>query len=217
MGIDIPKQYLKINELSILEHTVSRFIRLADINGVVVVISKDDRNWIGIDLSRHKKIMTTTGGKERYHSVLNGLRSLGNVAVDSDWALVHDAARPCVRIEDIQKLIEELSDHQAGGLLGIPVRDTMKRTDKKNEIIETVSRDGLWHALTPQMFRIGDLRQAIEKAVAENLDITDEAQAMELVGFKPKFVCGHPDNIKITNMNDLLLAELFLEQQENHQ
>ena len=217
MGTDTPKQYLKINGHFILEHTVSRFTRLADINGIVVVISRDDNYWTGMDLSRNKKIMKTTGGKERYHSVLNGLRSLGGIAGDRDWVLVHDAARPCVRISDIKKLIGELSGHQTGGLLGIPVRDTMKRTDADNEVIETVSRDGLWHALTPQMFRIGDLRQSIEQAIADNVEITDEAQAMELAGFKPKFVTGHPDNIKITRMSDLPLVELYLEQQENIQ
>lgn len=216
MGTDTPKQYLKIRGLFILEHTVSRFMQLAVIDGVVVVISKDDCYWTETKLSRYKKIMTTTGGKERYHSVLNGLRILGDVAGDRDWVLVHDAARPCVRTDDIQKLISEISDHSAGGLLGIRVRDTMKRTDPKNQIIETVSREGLWHALTPQMFRMGDLRLAIETAITENLDITDEAQAMEFAGFKPKFVSGHPDNIKITHMSDLPMAELFLEQQENH-
>lgn len=214
METETPKQYLKINGHFILEHTISRFIQLANIEGVIVVISRDDRFWNDLELSRHKKIMTTTGGKERYHSVLNGLHRLTGAAGDRDWALVHDAARPCVRVDDIKKLIKELSGHHTGGLLGIPVRDTMKRTNTNNEILETISRNGLWHALTPQMFRVGDLRQAIEKSITENRDITDEAQAMELAGFKPKFIPGHPDNIKITHMSDLPLAELFLEQQE---
>lgn len=212
--MEIPKQYLKIRDRFILEHTISRFAKLAYIEGIVVVISKNDAYWSGLDLSREEIVMTATGGEERYHSVLNGLYRLGDIAGNNDWVLVHDAARPCIRPEDITSLIEKLSDHPAGGLLGIPARDTMKRADSNDEITCTITREGLWHALTPQMFRKGMLQQAIENAIRDNIGITDEAQAMEYAGFKPKFIAGHPDNIKITHKSDLPLAELFLLQQE---
>jgi len=216
MGTDIPKQYLKIRGRCILEHTVSKFTRLSAIEGIVVVISKNDTYWSDLDLSGNEKLMTAVGGKERYHSVLNGLYRLGEVAGGNDWVLVHDAARPCVRMEDITNLIENLSGHPAGGLLGVPVRDTMKRADLNDEITGTISRERLWHALTPQMFRKQILIQAIENSIRNNIDITDEAQAMENEGFNPKLIAGHPDNIKITHKNDLPLAELFLKQQEQH-
>lgn len=216
MGTDIPKQYLKIRGRYILEHTLSRFTGFSVIEGIVVVISKNDAYWSNLDLSGYGKLMTAVGGKERYHSVLNGLYRLDEVAGDNDWVLVHDAARPCVRLEDITKLIENLSDHPVGGLLGVPVRDTMKHADPNDEIIGTIPRTGLWHALTPQMFRKGILIKAIENSIRDNIDITDEAQAMENEGFNPKLITGHPDNIKITHKNDLPLAELFLQQQEQY-
>jgi 2-C-methyl-D-erythritol 4-phosphate cytidylyltransferase len=216
MGTEIPKQYLKITGRTILEHTISRFIPLTNIEGIIVVISQNDSYWSNLELSRHEKVMTTIGGKARYHSVLNGLYRLSEVTGGNDWVLVHDAARPCIRMEDIIALIGEISNHADGGLLGIPARDTMKRADMNNEITGTISRVGLWHALTPQMFRNEALQHAIEKAIANNIELTDEAQAMEYAGFKPKFVTGHPDNIKITHLNDLRLAELFILQQEQH-
>lgn len=216
MGAELPKQYLKIHGQYILEHTASKFIRLANIEGIVVVISVNDAYWPRLELSRNEKVMVTTGGEQRYHSVLNGLYRLDEVAGNNDFVLVHDAARPCVRIDDIAVLIEKISDHPVGGLLGVPARDTLKRADENNEITETISREGVWHALTPQMFRKAMLQQAIESAIANNIEITDEAQAMEHAGFKPKFVAGHPDNIKITHMHDLPLVELFLSLQEQH-
>lgn len=216
MGMEIPKQYLKIRGRYILEHTITKFTRLSIIEGIVVVLSKNDAYWSSLDLSGNEKLMTAEGGKERYHSVLNGLSCLDQVAGDNDWVLIHDAARPCVRMEDITNLIKNLSDHPAGGLLGVPVRDTMKHADPNNEITRTIPREGLWHALTPQMFRKGILIQAIENSIRNNIDITDEAQAMENAGFNPKLIAGHPDNIKITHKNDLPLAELFIQQQEQY-
>ena len=217
METSAPKQYLKLNNRCILEHVVSLFLDLPVIEGVVVVISKNDSYWPNLELSGHEKVTSTTGGKERYHSVLNGLRHLKGIASEIDWVLVHDAARPCVRRNDITALIEGLSNHPVGGLLGSPVRDTMKRVNTGNEIVETVSRENLWHALTPQMFRLGELQTAIEKAITNNVKITDEAEAMERAGFRPILVRGNPDNIKITHRSDMPLAELYLLQQENEE
>ena len=136
-------------------------------------------------------------------------------AVPFYWVLLHDAARHCLRNEDFDRLIDALEGHDVGGLLGLPVRDTMKRADTTGTIQETVEREGLWHALTPQMFHLGTLIDALENALSNDLIVTDEAQAIELTGLQPVLVEGHPDNIKITRNNDLALAELFLSQQEN--
>jgi 2-C-methyl-D-erythritol 4-phosphate cytidylyltransferase len=127
---------------------------------------------------------------------------------------VHDAARPCVRGEDLDALLAQLWDHPVGGLLGIPVADTMKRSDEQGNVIATVQREGLWRALTPQMFRYGMLVQALRTALDQGRVVTDEAAAMEIAGFTPRMVEGHADNIKITRPQDLILAELYLQQQE---
>ena len=215
MQEDVPKQYLSINHKTILEHTLERFCSHPKIEGVVVAISGNDDIWQTLGISSQPKITVVEGGVERCHSVLNGLRALSDQASSNDWVLVHDAARPCLRIEDINRLIDTLEGHDVGGLLGLPVRDTMKRADTTGAIQETVDRECLWHALTPQMFHLGALIDALENALSNNLIVTDEAQAIELYGLQPVLVEGHPDNIKITRNNDLALAELFLSQQEN--
>lgn len=214
MGAEVPKQYLQIKGKTILEHTLARFCQHPRIEGVVVARAADDKYWPALEVVSHPKVMQTLGGRERCHSVLNGLAYLQNRAQPDDWVLVHDAARPCIRAEDIERLMSELSHHPVGGILALPVRDTMKRGDAGNEIIETVDRQGLWHALTPQMFRLGTLNNALQEAIVNNRLVTDEAQAMELAGLRPKLVQGHPDNIKVTHKLDLSLAELYLSQQE---
>lgn len=216
MQVDIPKQYLKIQSKCILEYTLERFCLHPRISGVVVALADHDPYWSTLFISGHKKMLQCTGGAERCHSVLNGLQRLADVASPEDWVMVHDAARPCVRVEDIDKLINTVSLGGIGGLLAVPVRDTMKRADKSNCVVETVDREGLWHALTPQMFRIVELAEAINNALQRDLLVTDEAQAMELCGIAPLLVEGHPDNIKVTHPRDLLLAELYLSQQENN-
>ena len=135
-------------------------------------------------------------------------------ADEQDWVLVHDAARPCLRRADMDRLMQDLVAHPVGGILALPVRDTMKRAGPDMDITATVDRSDLWHALTPQMFRIGMLRRALEDAVAAQRVVTDEAQAVEMAGYSPRLVAGHADNIKVTHPGDLPLAELFLSQQE---
>ena len=127
-----------------------------------------------------------------------------------DWVLVHDAARPCVRPSDISKLIDTVVDHPVGGLLAMPVRDTMKRADANGQVTATVDRRDLWHAFTPQMFRLGMLRRALISAIDAGVAVTDESSAMELAGHAPVLVEGHPDNIKITRPQDLDLAAYYL-------
>lgn len=158
--------------------------------------------------------LVAAGGDERRDSVLSGLHVLSGHAADDDWVLVHDAVRPCLRDEDMDRLMNELCLDEVGGLLATPVRDTMKRSNGDNRVRETVSRQSLWHALTPQMFRLGALRDAIRLTVDEDRDVTDEAQAMELAGGRPRLVQGHEDNIKITRPQDLRLAEMILTHRE---
>lgn len=215
MAAVIPKQYLPLHGSTVIECTVQRFLSHPRISGVVVVIAPDDVHWSRTALhGSASSLFVVEGGAERYHSVLNGLMRLAGMAQSHDWVLVHDAARPCLRHDDIDRLIATLADHPVGGLLGVPVADTVKRAGSEGNILETVSRAGLWRALTPQMFRLGELIQALRHVVDNKLAVTDEAAAMELTGHAPRMVEGHADNIKITVPQDLALAELYLRRQE---
>ena len=214
MGVETPKQYLSLAGKTVLEHALLHFCEHDAIHGVVVVLSEDDRYWKSVSVVTNRKIHTTTGGQQRYHSVLNGLNYLEKIAQPDDWIMVHDAARPCVRLEDINKLIDAANGTEDGAILAVPTRDTMKRADKDYKIRETVSREDLWHALTPQIFRFSTLRTALQKAIVNNIPITDEAQAVEMMGLRPLLVEGYADNIKITHKADLALAETHLRQQK---
>jgi len=215
MGTEVPKQYLPLYGKTILEHSLKHICGHDAIKGIVVVLAENDNRWNTLPLASNLKIHTTTGGIQRYHSVLNGLHYLNTLAQADDWVLVHDAARPCLRTDDLDKLLEAASGCPDGAILAVPVRDTMKRADPDNRISATVNRDQLWHALTPQIFRLSALRSALEKIIANNIAVTDEAQAMEITGVRPLLVEGHHDNIKITHQADLVLAEIYLAQQEN--
>jgi 2-C-methyl-D-erythritol 4-phosphate cytidylyltransferase len=151
-------------------------------------------------------VTTAIGGKERSQSVRNGLAALAGRASPDDWVLVHDAARPCVPRQDVDRLLERVSQHAVGGLLAAPAADTLKRAGSDKEIVETVDRSGLWRALTPQMFRYGRLCEALDRALASGRLPTDEAQALEWVGERPVVVEGSTANIKITSADDLVIA-----------
>lgn len=209
MQADRPKQYLPLHGKTVLEHTLARFFEHPQISGVVVALSEDDPWWQKLAL-HHPKLFVALGGAERCHSVLNALNALMSQADEKDWVLVHDAARPCLRREDLDTLIESLHDHPVGGLLGLPVADTVKRTGNDDTVLETVPREHLWRALTPQMFRLGELRAALDSALEQGQLVTDDASAMELANRAPKMIEGHGDNIKITRPQDLRLAELYL-------
>ena len=213
MGTAMPKQLLGLGERTVLEHSLDALWSIASLTGLVLV-SQDDPDIEAIaSRYRDRRLIRAPGGEERCHSVLNGLKALSGIAADSDWVLVHDAARPCVRTSDLLKLIESLSGHPVGGLLGIPAHDTMKRTNAEGTVQATVPRKALWHAQTPQMFRLGRLREVLEAALSEGYQVTDEASAMEHAGDQPQMVEGHADNLKITRPEDLPLAELYLRQQ----
>jgi len=215
MLADRPKQYLEIEGRPLIEFAITRLMADPHIEGGVVAISAEDTYWPKLEITSPKPLWVAEGGVERCHSVLNALQELATRAHDDDWVLVHDAARPCVRAEDIAHLIEQLANDAVGGLLAIPVRDTMKRATPDCRVITTEEREGLWHALTPQMFRFGKLRHALEQALEEESLVTDEASAMELAEFEPLLVEGHADNIKVTRPEDLALATFYLQQQGN--
>jgi len=213
MLADRPKQYLALEGKTVIEHTLQRLASHPKIMGIVVAVAENDPWWPLIDINLECPIHLVTGGDERADSVLNALTVLTDITDEDPWVLVHDAARPCLRHQDIDKMLMTLSEHSVGGILGIPVNDTVKRVNSQLEIVDTVSRQGLWRASTPQMFHLLTLKQALQQAKEQQIKVTDEASAIEHAGFQAIMVEGHADNIKITVSQDLALASLFLQQQ----
>lgn len=217
MQADRPKQYLEILGKTVLEHTLSRLLSHPDIEHVVVAISDGDPYFEQLPIATHPKVIRVSGGSERADSVLRGLEYVSQHQM-SPWVLVHDAARPCVKLADISHLIERCLAEQIGGILAMPVRDTMKRAAHHNAVSNTVDhtvdREGLWHALTPQMYPTHTLTQALSKALQSQAVITDEASAIEWSGGASLLVPGSGDNIKITQPEDLALAEFYLQREQ---
>ncbi len=211
MNANRPKQYLSLDSKTIIEHTLTRLIEAEVFEKIIAAISDDDSYWDDLSISKHEKIVRAKGGIERSDSVLNALIAIESQADLNDWVLVHDAARPCITKYDIEKLIFELADDDVGGILALSSHDTLKEVSG-NEIISTFSRSRIWRALTPQMFRYGTLKLALESTQG-NTEITDEASALEMQGLSPKIVEGRSDNIKITRSEDLALAQFYLLQQ----
>ncbi|MEL0660870.1 2-C-methyl-D-erythritol 4-phosphate cytidylyltransferase [Psychromonas arctica] len=205
VGADIPKQYLAILDKTIIEHSIAPFLAHPDIKKVIVSVAKNDQWFKTLSVAQHPKLTIVEGGKERVDSVLNALKTLSN----NDYVLVHDAARPCLQTSDIDKLISHARATETGAMLACRVRDTMKRTDQDNQIEHTVERQNLWHALTPQMFNNQQLITAISNIDEQHL-ITDEASAIELAGGSVTIIEGRSDNLKVTQSEDLLLAEFYL-------
>ena len=196
-----------------IEHTINRLLCVGQINGAVVSLQADDPYWSDICIESDKSVIVAPGGEERCHSVMNALDVLSaqkDFRPDKSWALVHDAVRPCVSTDDIRQLIDVAAGTDSGGLLAVPVNDTMKRQDDDQRVALTVDRTGLWHALTPQLFAWGTLHDALSSALATGYLVTDESSAMEHAGHRPMLVQGSADNIKITRPSDLLLAELYI-------
>lgn len=209
MGGETPKQYLPLAGRTVIEWSLAPLLAHPCIAGVVVVLAADDVRWQHLPVARHPKIHLAVGGGERVDSVLAGARVTRQFAGENDWLLVHDAARPCLHADSLDQLIQTLDDDTVGGLLAAPVVDTLKRADSDGRVAATVSREHLWRALTPQMFRCGVLWEALQHAVAHG-GATDEAQAVEALGHAPKLVPGDADNIKITLPADLARAERLL-------
>ncbi|HEX5277801.1 MAG TPA: 2-C-methyl-D-erythritol 4-phosphate cytidylyltransferase [Fluviicoccus sp.] len=210
-GSAVPKQYLVIGGLTVMQWTINRLTELSQLSEVIVAVHHDDETAATLAFSHPDKIRFTTGGAERSDSVLAGLRVLD--CDENDWVLVHDAARPCLVRDDLEKLVREAGEDPVGGLLALPVRDTLKHSfSTQPRVRATLPRDHVWQAQTPQMFRYGLLRRALETAAAEGRALTDESSAIEHLGFQPLLVAGSPRNIKITYPEDLELATYFLSQ-----
>ncbi|WP_039989997.1 2-C-methyl-D-erythritol 4-phosphate cytidylyltransferase [Paraglaciecola arctica] len=216
MQADCPKQYLQLAGKTIIEHTLTNLLEHHQVKRVIVVLSPNDTSFAQLPIARHPSIELVIGGQERCDSVLAGLNYLAD---DEKWVLVHDAARPCLNKTDLTALLQLAEQGSVGGILATPVRDTMKRAlevkiNTQHMVKQTESRENLWHALTPQFFRLSLLKKAINAANRQNTKITDEASAMELLGEKVILVEGRASNIKITQPEDLLLAEFYLTQQQ---
>jgi 2-C-methyl-D-erythritol 4-phosphate cytidylyltransferase len=231
MTASCPKQYLPLAGATVLEHALRPFLDHPRIAGVVVALAGDDDRWRNLSCASHSAVRTVTGGAQRMHSVLHALHALaapGGTAEERDWVLVHDAVRPCLGRGEIDRLINALHADAVGGVFALAMDDTVKREGRDGQppadeppaapgfgqnpprIAATLAREGLWRAQTPQMFRLGALRRALEVAGAGAAGITDEASAVEALGLAPRLVAGSPFNIKVTRPPDLALAEVIL-------
>ena len=213
MNSKIPKQYLKLeNGLSILDQCLESTLSSEFISGFIVALDKKDKLFKSSVFAAHKKLISiVNGGKERFHSVQSALSELSLIAKPDDWVLVHDAVRPCIKKDDIHKLIKEVGDDKVGGILADKVVDTVKQKNS-NGLVSTIDRKKLHLAQTPQMFRFGILKEAIEKAIKLNIHVTDESEALECLGYSIRIVDGSSSNIKITTQEDLELANYYLKQ-----
>ena len=210
MGGELPKQYLTLAGRPLLYRALESLCRHAAIERVFVVLAPGDTHFAKLDLQPLVDKVTPLycGGEARAASVFNGLLAVSDEVDDDDWVLVHDAVRPCLPNEALERLVTELRSEPSGGLLALPVVDTLKRADENDCVVRTEPRDHLWQAQTPQMFRyrlLIEALRAIDPALA-----TDEARAVEQLGLKPKLVRGDARNLKVTYPHDLVLAELIL-------
>jgi 2-C-methyl-D-erythritol 4-phosphate cytidylyltransferase len=205
-----PKQYTPLLGRPALSWSLAALLGSPAVDGVIVALAPGDRRWKRLPESRDPRVRTCAGGDRREASVANALASLALLARDDDWVLVHDAARPCLRREDVDALVSATRNDPVGGLLAVPVPDTLKVDDGGGRSLRTADRAGLWRALTPQMFRYGLLRRALALCIERARRVTDEASAIEALGLRPRLVTGRADNIKLTTPADRLLAEAIL-------
>ena len=203
------KQYVRLRGKSVIEHSITAVLEACPDIAVYVAVAEGDAAWRKEPISNHKQVHTVIGGENRAASVLAGLNALKKVAQPNDCVLVHDAARPCVTVSDVQAVVAVAAKHAVGALLAAPVTDTLKRANANLDVTDTLDRSDLYQALTPQVFRMGLLQDAILLGQQSNLPITDESSALELAGFKPRICAGARSNIKITFPEDLILAESF--------
>ena len=196
-----------------MQHSLDALLRHPDICGAVIALAAEDRHWRKIDRLYGKPVLEVVGGRERTHSVISALRGLTPYAAADDWVLVHDAARCCVQSANIDELISALKNDEVGGILAVPASDTLKQVNSELHIAATLDRQTVWQAQTPQMFRYGLLREALQQAQDHERAVTDEASALELAGYRPKVIMGRHDNIKITHREDLAIAAAILKQQ----
>ena len=213
VGASIPKQYLQIAGKTILEHAINPFVSNSRIAGITVALHSQDSHFKTLGIKANsRKVHTVVGGDTRARSVLNALDSFESKLDKDDFVLVHDAARPCLTMNDLNQLIDVCTQHEVGGIIGSRVTDTIKRV-KDNNIVNTLDRKNIWRAYTPQMFKFSILQSAIQKAFKDNVCITDEASALEYAGYQPCMVEGSACNIKVTTAEDISLAEIFLQKE----
>ena len=208
MGMTTPKQYLKLLGRTMLYHSVNALLANARIDTVFVVLAPADQEFRQHPWGEFGDRVAPLycGGATRHDSVLNGLVAASSTVEPDDWILVHDAARPCLGPQELQRMLDTLATDEVGGILGVPVADTLKRADSTGRIQATEAREQLWQAQTPQMFRHGLLMQALGRTAK----LTDEAGAVEALGLKPKLVRGSTTNLKVTFAEDLQLAQTIL-------
>ena len=214
---ETPKQYLEFQGKTILEHCLDRLLAHPGIAGAVLVLRADDDHWESLNYSPSKPLFTTEGGAQRQHSVYSGLTTLQFRCGNDVIALVHDAVRPLVSKHDLDRVIAAARGHTAGAILAAPVADTLKRQNGQAEIEATVEREGLWRALTPQVFHLQPLLNGLRRVIDEKREATDEAAAVEDLGYMPALVAGEETNLKITRPEDLRLAEMIWLDQRDQQ
>jgi 2-C-methyl-D-erythritol 4-phosphate cytidylyltransferase len=215
MGLGKPKQYLSLRGRALIEWSLAPFLDAGWIDGVALVLARGDSEFARLPIARHPKIVTVTGGASRVDSVLAGLAAISTISQRlkaPHHVLIHDAARPCLTVDDIERLRDEASDDN-GGLLGFPVTDTLKRVARERSVA-TLDRGELWRSQTPQLFRLDLLRGALERSRGRIPAFDDEAAAMEAAGYKPLLLRGRESNLKVTWPEDLPLAEFWLSRQE---
>lgn len=210
MHADRPKQYLQLGSKSILEQTLENLLSYPVLKGVVLVLSEDDQYWEKLNFKHNKPVLLCNGGEHRFNSVLNGLKALSDEIQQNAMVLIHDAVRPFVLHTDLDRLLTAAHSSDDGAILAAPVADTLKLTDNNLKIQSTQPREQLWRAFTPQAFQLKIITSALESVISQKLPITDDASAMELAGYKPELVQADSRNIKITQPEDLPLAELLL-------
>lgn len=213
MGGELPKQYLEVAGATILEHSLNALLACERLTAVVVALHPQDTRASQLALLAAPRVRRVSGGAQRSDSVLAALDALWGQAAADDWVLVHDAARPCLQLADISRLIERVTASGTGGVLAQPIVDTVKQAGDNALVARTLDRNNLWCAQTPQMFRLGELRDALLAANRQGLAVTDEASAMEMAGRPVQLVPGSPRNLKVTLPADLRLAAWYLEEQ----
>ncbi|MDH5263541.1 MAG: 2-C-methyl-D-erythritol 4-phosphate cytidylyltransferase [Betaproteobacteria bacterium] len=214
MGDALPKQYLPVAGRPMMFHSLEALAAVGRIDHVIAILSPLDRHWGAHDWSAFPDKIEAlfAGGASRGESVANALALLADRAAADDWILVHDAARPCIATRLVEQFLDEVGDDPVGGLLAMPLADTLKRAEDSMRVGETIPREGLWRAQTPQMFRYDVLRRGL----ARTPGATDESQAVESLGQMPRIVQGENANLKVTFADDLPLAEMILARQGGH-
>ena len=213
MGAELPKQYMAVAGATLLEHSLRALLSCEQISGVIVALHADDARAAKMPIFQDPRIQTVSGAEQRNGSVLAGLDALISQAALRDWVLVHDAARPCLQAHDIMRLIATVTANETGGILAEKMVDTVKQASADARVLRTLDRATLWRAQTPQMFRLDELRKALQQAQAQGLAVTDEASAMEMAGYPVQLVAGSAGNLKVTVPADLPLADWYLQTQ----